>query len=324
MIKLSLAISCYKPSKKSIENVEEILSALKDDEEIELSYFLNGLSNNKYEDKLIETLKNNNSRNIIFKHKNVNIGVGNGVKFAIDSSNGRHVLLLGDDDLIKRETIYFLKNKSSELDFDIAHQYLQDSTYKDSSYLEKVVSKNNYKYYRLLAEIGFRSGALPGFMFRKSLIEKSESWQDKLYPWIKLVFHPEVSIVALLKPPTMIKIDKGPDINNRFSDRVPRGHDYGFVERISYSKNTDILSFRTFYNSLCYLWIIKLSKEILSFSKEKYENLMKKNNINFFISKYIGKIVGTKTYIIFVLFENPKIMLGLIYTYFKRLVDVLY
>lgn len=318
MIKLSIAVSCYKPSRKSIENVEVILSSLKDDEEIELSYLLNGTCGNKYENKLIELLENSRLENIIFNYKNINIGVGNGVKLAIDSSRGRYILLLGDDDLIEKETIFFLKKKSIELNFDIAHQFLQDATYKDSSYSERALSRNDNKYFQLLAEIGFRSGALPGFMFKKSLIDKSESWNDKLYPWIKLIFHQKVAIIALIKPPSMIKIDKGPDIKDRFNDRVPRGHDYGFVERISYSENTDILSLKIFYNSLCYLWIIKLSKEILSFSKERYVNLMNKNKINFFISKYIGKIVNNKIYIIFVLIENPKIMLGLIYTYFKR------
>lgn len=318
MTKLSIAISCFKPSHKSIININNIYNVLKNNTSIELSYFLNGKCNNEHEKQLINFFHNNKQENFFLNYEDENIGVGMGVWSAINFSNGEHIFLLGDDDIIQKECIEYILDKILKNDFDIGHQYLIDKSYSDSLELEKILNKSDRNYQYLLAEVGFRSGALPGFIFKKCLFEDATSWKDKLYPWIELVFHPKVNSIALLSPKVKIEVDNGPDIKDRFTDRVPRGSDYGFLERISYSKLSKSKTVIYAYNSFCYLWIIKLSKMIFNFSMEKYKSLMHSINIKCSISQYFGNIIEGKLYIFVVLLENPNIFRQVLRTYFLR------
>ena len=321
MIDLSIAITCFKPSKKSIENILIILDVINERRDVSLSYFLNGKSGNEYEAQLLDIFNNNTTDRCLFNCIDKNIGVGMGVAAAISYSNGRYVMLLGDDDLINKDCILYILNKSHELSFDIAHQYLIDSKYTDSSKIEKFAELNEINYSSLLAEIGFRSGALPGFIFKRELFDDAPHWKDKLYPWIEIVFSSSISSIALLSPSKMIEIDDGPGLKDRFKDRVPRGDDYGFLERLSYGDLAKSKSLKVAYDSYCYLWIIKISKSILLFSDSKYKSLMKANKIKFFFSQYFGKILSTKVYIILILLENPKILLQVATKYLNRYIN---
>lgn len=320
MIDLCIAISCYRPSKKSIDNIEIILGVIKGRDDVSISYFLNGKSDNHFEHQLLDIFDKNTSDKCLFNYVDHNIGVGMGVASAISYSDGHYVLLLGDDDLINKDCILYILNKSKELSFDVGHQYLKDSTYVDSNANEKFAKFSDRNYSALLAEIGFRSGALPGFIFKRELFKNASHWKDKLYPWIEIVFNDNVNSVVLLSPSEMIEIDEGPEVNERFKDRVPRGDDYGFLERLSYGDLAKSFFLKASYNSYCYLWIIKISKSIMFFSDSKYKKLMIANTINFSISQYTGKIFGIKTYIILILLENPKILFQVLVKYFGKFI----
>ena len=257
---ITLVISCYLPSEKSVENSRRLrrFSSLIE-EELEVLYLFNGLTDahKNIRNRISKNLCNYKNCKIISSKEN--LGVGLGYQKLCEAAVGKYIFCLTDDDLITPNnlinTIKFLKQNH---DIEVAHQLLSDTNYNESQLHCGIHSLKSPNYDTAFAYLCFRYGALPGTIFSRSIFfNKQRNWKNKLYPWIEIAFEAFGKKIAIFDPIERIIIEPGAPAHKRFNDRVKRDYDYGFNERFSYGLKAK-WEVKVVYIYLIINWISKI------------------------------------------------------------------
>ena len=272
---IEISITCFRPSERTLVNINEIFSSMEKIDSLKFSFFLNGLEGSKYETKVIELFKNSKLKNIFFDSSEQNLGVGLGVYKCTSKQIADYTMYLSDDDLINFSLIQKLTNNLSYYRPDIFHQILDDKYTIDQRQSSIIISNDSPDYERYLSEVAFRSGALPGFGFKQSICHEFLSinnFKKKIYPWILFTTSNLIYKVAIFNLDEQIKVSPGAKTEERFRDRVPRDIDYGYIERVSYSEKFNCTT-KIFYEYYCFGWIRSVYQELYSVDRIAAKNL---------------------------------------------------
>jgi len=260
---ISICISCYRPTQKSVLNFRRVLDVLRLHKGlVECRYLINGTMGSECEEKILALSKKNNSPEMHLRELQENIGIGAAYQLLAQNSICKYVMFTGDDDLVSVEHIsesidFLLQNNA----VDIVHQFLDDQGYSENVAYSGLCDINHPLFRVFQAYLGYRFGALPGCIFRQSLIGETIDWTGKLYPWVQLVFSKEVSVIGVQNLKNRITVDPGPPPSQRFNDKVVRGLDYGLNERLQYVCSENVLTASVYY-FLLFGWFRKVNKLI--------------------------------------------------------------
>ena len=267
---LSLIVSCYLPSETSVQVAQELSKILGSyPEELELVYLWNGITDEhaKIRHEITSCLGYHQNCKIIDRYENV--GVGEGYKILCDEAVGRYIYCLTDDDLISlgniTEIIFLLRSNEN---IAVAHQLLDDENYRESIIFTEVFNTKSPEHHITLAYVGYRMGALPGTIFSKDIYDREERlWSKKLYPWIEIAFSSDVREYAIFNPENKIKVNPGAPVHLRFNDRVTRGFDYGYNERLKYIEHCHP-TVKEVYQYLLIRWIGNIFRKLKNHDRE--------------------------------------------------------